>query len=66
MEELTGELEYLQSVKKQFEYHKMLGEKTFYQLEEKDFFWQYNEESNSIAIIVNHLWETCCPAGRIF
>jgi len=48
--------EYLTSVKKQFEYYKSVGEKTFDQLDEKDLFWQYNEESNSIAIIVNHLW----------
>lgn len=50
------EIEYLQSAKKQFEYYKLLGEKTFDQLQEKDFFWQYNEESNSVAVIVNHLW----------
>lgn len=50
------ENEYLNSVKKQFEYYKSVGEKTFDQLDDKDFFWQYNEESNSIAIIVNHLW----------
>ena len=48
--------DYLESTKKLFEYYKMLGEKTFAQLEEKDFFWQYNEESNSIGIIVKHLW----------
>ncbi len=48
-------LEYLHSIKKQFDYYKTLGEKTFNQLEEKDLFWQFNEESNSIAIIVNHL-----------
>ena len=48
--------EHLNSVKKQFEYYKTVGEKTFDQLDDKDFFWQYNEESNSIAIIVNHLW----------
>lgn len=47
---------YLNSVKKQFEYYKSVGEKTFDQLEDKDFFWQYNEASNSIAITVNHLW----------
>ena len=47
---------YLQSIKKQFEYYKLLGEKTFAQLAEADLFWQYNPESNSIAIIVNHLW----------
>lgn len=47
---------YLESVRKQFEYYKMLGEKTFAQVEEKDLFWQYNEASNSMAIIVKHLW----------
>lgn len=41
---------------KQFQYYKQLGEKTFSQLSEKDLFWQYNENSNSIAIIVNHLY----------
>ncbi len=46
---------YLNSIKKQFEYYKTLGEKVFEQLEETDFFWQYNIESNSIAIMVNHL-----------
>jgi len=46
---------YLESVKKQFEYYKMLGEKTFVQLPEDKLFWQFNEESNSIAMIVKHL-----------
>ena len=50
------EIEYLHSVRKQFEYYKSLGEKTLEQLNEKDLFWQYNDESNSIAITVNHLW----------
>jgi hypothetical protein len=47
---------YLESAMKQFEYYKMLGEKTFAQLADEQLFWQYNENSNSIAIIVNHLW----------
>jgi len=46
---------YLVSVRKQFEYYKMLGEKTFIQLTEEQLLWQYNPESNSIAIIVNHI-----------
>jgi len=46
---------YLNSVKKRFEYYKTLAEKTFEQLNDEDLFWQYNEESNSIAIIVKHL-----------
>lgn len=40
----------------QFEYYKMLGDRTFAQLKEEDLFWQFNPESNSIAIIVKHLW----------
>jgi hypothetical protein len=48
--------DYLESVKKQFEYYKMLGDKTFLQVPDKGLFWQYNDESNSIAIIVKHLW----------
>ena len=46
---------YKESIIKQFEYYKMLGENTFSQLENKDIQWQYNSESNSIAIIVKHL-----------
>ncbi|CAI9675845.1 MULTISPECIES: DUF1572 domain-containing protein [Elizabethkingia] len=46
---------YLQSVKKQFSYYKALAEKTFAQLTEEQLFWQYNEGSNSIAIIAKHL-----------
>ena len=46
---------YLESVKKQFQYYQLLGEKTFAQLKEVDLFWQFDEESNSIAIIVNHI-----------
>lgn len=46
---------YLENVKKQFEYYKMLGEKTFEQIPEEKLFWKLNEESNSIAIIVKHL-----------
>ena len=48
--------DYLESVKKQFEYYKMLGDKTFTQLQDEKLFWRYNEDSNSIAIIVKHLW----------
>lgn len=49
------EKEFLESVMKQFEYYKKLGEKTFDQLNDDGLFWKYNSESNSIAIIVNHL-----------
>jgi hypothetical protein len=49
------EEDYLESVKKQFAYYKMLGEKTIAQLSDEHLFIQFNEESNSIAIIVKHL-----------
>lgn len=47
---------YLPSVTKQFQYYKMLGDKTIDRLSEEELFWQYNPESNSIAIMVKHLW----------
>ncbi|WAC15255.1 DUF1572 domain-containing protein [Dyadobacter pollutisoli] len=50
------ENDYLQSVRKQFEYYKMLGDKTIAQVTDEQLFWKYNEESNSIATIVKHLW----------
>ena len=48
--------DFLDSAKKQFEYYKMLAEKTFSQLTDEQLFQQVNEESNSIATIVKHLW----------
>jgi len=47
---------YLDSARKQFQYYKMLGDKTFAQVSDQDLFWQYNDDSNSIATIVKHLW----------
>src|SRR6187431_1564289 len=46
---------YLESVKKQFLYYKMLGEKAMDQLEPKQLFVSINEDTNSIAVIVKHL-----------
>ena len=46
---------YINSIIKQFEYYKMLGDKTFEQIESKDIQWQYNSESNSISILVKHI-----------
>jgi hypothetical protein len=50
------EKEYLASAIKQFEYYKLVGEKAMEQLPDEKLFWQYNEESNSIATITKHLW----------
>jgi len=47
--------DYLESVVKQFQYYKLLGEKALNQVPESQFFYAPNEESNSIAVIVKHL-----------
>lgn len=46
---------YLVSVRQQFEYYKMLGEKTIQRLTLEQLMWSQNEDSNSVAIIVKHL-----------
>lgn len=46
---------YLKSAVKQFEYYKLLAEKTFAQMSDEQLFWQFNAESNSVAMIVKHL-----------
>ena len=50
-----GNLQYLTSVKKEFEYYKLLGEITFSQLNDENLFSKVNNESNSISSIVKHL-----------
>lgn len=46
---------YLESVKKQFLYYKTLGEKAINQLEPEQLFISINDDTNSIATIVQHL-----------
>src|SRR5882757_7623546 len=46
---------YLQSVINRLTGYRELAEKTFMQLEEKDFHYQPNEASNSIAVIIQHM-----------
>ena len=46
---------YLESVKKQFLYYKMLGEKAIEQLQPEQLFVAVNDDTNSIATIVKHL-----------
>jgi hypothetical protein len=46
---------YLESAIKRQMTYKTLGDKTFEQLEEKDFHFAPNESSNSIAVIIRHL-----------
>lgn len=47
--------EYLQTVIRRVKYYKDLGDKTFEQLSDADFHFQPNEESNSIAVIIQHM-----------
>ena len=46
---------YLESVKKQFLYYKMLGEKAIHQLEPEQLFVSINEDTNSITTIIKHI-----------
>jgi len=46
---------FIKDIHKRLRYYKELGDKSFEQLEEKDFFYQPSAESNSIAVIVQHL-----------
>lgn len=46
---------YLESIKKQFLYYKTLGEKAIEQLEPEQLFVVLNDDTNSIAVIVNHI-----------
>ena len=46
---------YLQSVIKRLNYYKGLGDKTLAQLNEDDLHFQPSSESNSIAIIIQHM-----------
>ncbi|HET9823679.1 MAG TPA: DUF1572 family protein [Chitinophagaceae bacterium] len=47
--------EFISTAIRRLKYYKELGEKTFEQLEEKDFHWQPSSESNSIAVIIQHI-----------
>lgn len=46
---------YLENVKKEFNYYKSLGEKAIAQIPDDKLFWQFNPESNSVGTIVKHL-----------
>lgn len=47
--------QYLDSIKKQFEYYKNVAERAMEQLEPQQLFYTVNDDSNSIAVIVKHL-----------
>ncbi|WP_336783889.1 DUF1572 family protein [Paenibacillus illinoisensis] len=47
---------FLETAEKQFLYYKQLGEKAMEQLETEQLFQAWHEDTNSIAVIVKHLW----------
>lgn len=47
---------YLPSTLKQLQYYKSLAERAMRQVPEEKLFYMYNDDSNSIAVIVKHLW----------
>ncbi len=54
MDKQTGK-HYLENSVHEFRKLKELGDKTFLQIKDEDFFWSPDEESNSIAVIIRHL-----------
>ena len=47
--------DYIRSIKRQFLYYKTLAEKAIEQLESEQLFYSVDEDTNSIATIINHL-----------
>lgn len=48
--------EFLTTAIRRLKYYKELGDKTFEQLNDADFHYQTDEASNSIAVIIQHLY----------
>jgi hypothetical protein len=53
---MTFEEGFLKDIIKRFQSYKDLGDKTFAQLTNENFFYQPSVESNSIAIIIHHMY----------
>lgn len=49
-------IQFLKSADRQFRYYKKLGEDAMAQMEDSALLWHPNEESNSIGMIVKHMW----------
>lgn len=48
-------MNYLEDVQKLFLYYKHLVDSTLSQLTDSQLFWRYNEESNSVAVLIQHI-----------
>jgi Protein of unknown function (DUF1572) len=51
---------YVDSAWRQFQYYKLLGDKSIARLTDAQLNWRYNNESNSVATIVRHLSGNMC------
>lgn len=49
-------IKYLDSARRQFQMYKALGEKAMAQVTDDALVWQANEDINSVAAIVKHMW----------
>ncbi len=52
---MSSESEYIHIIREDYFKYKLLAEKAFAQLKEKDFHFTSDESSNSIAIIIQHI-----------
>ncbi|UIR54709.1 DUF1572 domain-containing protein [Sphingobacterium sp. SRCM116780] len=48
-------MNYLEDIQKLFLYYKHLVDSTLGQLDDTQLFWRYNEESNSVAVLIQHI-----------
>jgi len=48
--------DYIQSAEKQFKYYKHLCDNAITQVEHSDLFWSPDDKSNSIAVIIQHMY----------
>lgn len=53
---MDAAIAYIESIKKQFWYYKTLGEKAMEQLDDSQLFYAAGEDSNSVAVIVQHIY----------
>lgn len=49
-------MKYIESTVKLFKMYQQLGEKAMSQMTDEQLFWAPDTESNSVAVIVKHLW----------
>ena len=49
-------IQYLQSARRQFKMYQQLGEKAIGQIDDDALTWHANEDSNSVVVIVKHLY----------